>query len=138
MTIEEIEKDFQRKVSEHVKLSQEDTERFRVFTPFMFEDGDHLAVVLKKKDDNWVLSDEGHTYMHLSSDIEEKDLKKDFLQKRIKEEISTFNVQDNEGELILTIKDDHYGEALDSFVQALLRITDLSCRMEEKFGKESD
>ena len=48
---------------------------FCVFTPFRFDDGDHITIVLKKKEQaGWVLSDEGHTYMHLTYDISEKKL----------------------------------------------------------------
>ena len=43
--------------------------RFLVFTPFTFDDGDHLAIVLKRYDKHWFLSDEGHTYMHLSYEL---------------------------------------------------------------------
>ena len=49
MTIEIIETDFRRKVGEGVRLAGEGVNRYRVFTPFLFEDGDHLAVVLKQE-----------------------------------------------------------------------------------------
>jgi len=58
-----------------MRLTQEGENRFRVFTPFMFEDGDHLAIVLKREQEHWMLSDEGHTYMHLTYDLDEKDLR---------------------------------------------------------------
>ena len=61
----------------------EGVERFRVFTPFMFEDGDHLSVILKRDNGRWILSDEGHTYMHLTYDIDEKDLQRGTRQKII-------------------------------------------------------
>ena len=43
-------------------------------TPFRFDDGDHIAIVLKKEQGRWLLSDGGHTYMHLTYDINEKKL----------------------------------------------------------------
>ena len=48
MDLERIEQDFRNKVCEKLEISSEGIERFRVFTPFMFEDGDHLSVVLKR------------------------------------------------------------------------------------------
>ena len=66
MSIETIEQDFHRKVSQKIRLSAEGIDRFRVFTPFLFDDGDHLAVVLKKERTRWVLSDEAHTFMRLN------------------------------------------------------------------------
>ena len=43
MSVEDMEQDFHRKVSQKIRLSGEGVDRFRVFTPFRFEDGDHLA-----------------------------------------------------------------------------------------------
>ena len=31
-----------------------------MFTPFRFDDGDHISIVLKKEQTGWVLSDEDH------------------------------------------------------------------------------
>jgi len=39
MTIDTIFNDFRDKVCEQVQLKQEGVERYRVFTPFLFEDG---------------------------------------------------------------------------------------------------
>ena len=63
MSIETMERDFHQKVSAKVRLATEGMERFRVFTPFLFDDGDHLVIVLKKEGARWVLSDEG-THVH--------------------------------------------------------------------------
>ena len=125
MSVETIEQQFHNKVSAKVRLAAEGMERYRVFTPFLFEDGDHLAIVLKKDGVRWVLSDEAHTYMHLTYDIDEKDLQRGTRQKIIANALSTFHVEDREGELVLDIPDERYGDALFSFVQALLKITDV-------------
>ena len=132
MTIETIERDFRETVCEQVRLEQEGIERYRVFTPFLFEDGDHLAIVLRKEQSEWILSDEGHTYMHLTYDIDERDLQKGTRQKIITNALSMFSVNDREGELILPIQEDHYGDALYSFAQALLKITDVSYLSRER------
>jgi len=76
MTIESIEKDFKRKVCDQIRLEAEGLNRYRVLTPFMFGDGDHLAVVLRRENNGWMLSDEGHTYMHLTYSIDEASLQK--------------------------------------------------------------
>jgi len=132
MAIETIEKEFREKVNAKIMLTSEGVERFRVFTPFLFEDGDHLAIVLKREDLNWVLSDEGHTYMHLTYDIDEKDLQRGTRQKIISNALSSFQVEDRRGELILTIKNHRYGDALYSFIQALLKVTDVSYLSRER------
>ena len=132
MTLETIERDFRETVCEQIRLEQEGIERYRVFTPFLFEDGDHLVIVLRKEQSEWILSDEGHTYMHLTYDIDEKDIQKGTRQKIITNALSIFNVNDREGELILPIQENHYGDALYSFAQALLKIADVSYLSRER------
>jgi len=132
MNLERIEQDFRDKVCEKLRISTEGVNRFRVFTPFMFEDGDHLSIVLKRENGKWILSDEGHTYMHLTYDLDEKDLQRGTRQKIITNALSVFSVRDREGELIIPIEYNQYGDALYSFVQALLRITDVTYLSRER------
>lgn len=132
MTINSIVSDFRAKVCDQVQLEQEGVDRYRVFTPFLFEDGDHLAIILRRENAIWILSDEGHTYMHLTYDIDEKDLQKGTRQKIITNALSLFKVEDRDGELILAIQEDQYGDALFSFSQALLKITDVSYLSRER------
>jgi hypothetical protein len=132
MISEAIEREFREKVCAKVRLESEGLERYRVFTPFLFEDGDHLAVVLRRENSHWLLSDEGHTYLHLTYDLDEKDLQRGTRQKLISNALSAFQVEDREGELVLPIKDDRYGDSLYSFVQALLKITDVSYLSRER------
>ena len=132
MTIETIERDFKAKVCEKIRLSSEGVDRFRVFTPFLFEDGDHLAIVLKRSNSGWVLSDEGHTYMHLTYDLDERDLQQGTRQKVITNALSMFRIEDCEGELLLRIADEQFGDALFSFIQALMKVTDVSFLSRER------
>ena len=132
MAMETVERDFQEKVSTKIRLATEGMERFRVFTPFLFEDGDHLSVVLKKEGARWVLSDEAHTFMHLTYDLDERDIQTGTRQKLISNALSVFQVEDRDGELILEVPDERYGDALYSFVQALLKISDVSYLSRER------
>lgn len=120
------------KVSTTIRLSAEDSERFRVLTPFMFEDGDHLVIVLKKEGNRWILSDEAHTYMHLTYEIDEKSLYSGTRREIILRALSMFEVEDRNGELILEVQNGDYGDALYSFVQALLKIIDVSYLSRER------
>ena len=132
MTIETIVQEFHDKVSRKVRLEAEGMGRFRVFTPFLFEDGDHLAIVLKKEGSKWLLTDEAHTYMHLTYDIDEKDLHKGTRQKIITNALSTFQIEDRNGELTLQVTAGRYGDALYSFVQGLLKISDVTYLSRER------
>ena len=132
MTSEFIERDFRDKVSAQIRLAAEGRGRFRVLTPFLFDDGDHLAIVLRREGTGWVLSDEAHTYMHLSYDIEESDLHRGTRQKVISNTLSVFGIEDRDGELVCDVGDSGYGDALYSFVQGLLRISDVSYLSQER------
>lgn len=125
MILDSIERDFQAKVCAQTRIVSEGLNRFRVFTPFLFNDGDHLSIVLKQERDRWMLSDEGHTYMHLTYDLDEKDLQRGTRQQIITNALSLFQVEDRDGELLVSITDSRYGDALFSFVQALLKVTDV-------------
>ena len=132
MSIETIERDFKQKVCEQLRLAPEGIDRFRVFTPFLFEDGDHLAIVLRLEKGTWLLADEGHTYMHLTYDLDEKDLQRGTRQKIIGNALSAFSVEDRDGELVAKVPGGRYGDALYSFVQALLKITDVTYLSRER------
>ena len=134
MTVESIERDFRDKVSAQIRLAAEGVDRFRVMTPFLFDDGDHLAIVLKREGPRWVLTDEAHTYMHLTYDLDERDLHTGTRQKIISNALALFRVEDRDGELVLDVPDSCYGDALYSFVQALLRISDVSYLSRERVG----
>lgn len=132
MVVDAIERDFRQKVCAKLRLTAEGVGRYRVFTPFVFEDGDHLAIVLKREDEKWLLSDEGHTYMHLTYELEEKDLQRGMRQKIISNALSSFLVEDREGELVIPIPEDRYGDALYNFVQAILKISDVTFLSRER------
>lgn len=132
MKTQTIEKDFREKVCAKIGLAAEGIDRYRVFSPFLFEDGDHLAIVLKREKSAWILSDEGHTFMHLTYDIEEKDLQRGTRQKVITNALSLFQVEDREGELMLRVRGDQFGDALYSFIQALMKVSDVSFLSRER------
>ncbi len=132
MIAAEIEQNFKTKVCEKIRLSGEGVNRYRILTPFMFEDGDHFSIVFKHEESDWVISDEGHTYMHLTYDLDEKDLKRGTRQKIITNTLSMFGIDDRDGELIVKVKNKQYGDALYSFIQALVKISDVSFLARER------
>lgn len=127
-----FERSFREKVCSTIHIGEEGVDRYRIFTPFQFEDGDNLSIVLRKSDSEWQLSDEGHTYMHLTYDIDEKDLQRGTRYKVIGNALSYFKIEDSNGELVMHIRDDNWGDSLYSFVQALLKITDISYLSRER------
>lgn len=104
---------FNRKV-EGVEIELDGPDRFIVYTPFQFDDGDHYVIVLRKSGDGWLLTDEGHTFMHLSYD--EVDGAR---SQMIDQVVAAHGVENDRGELRLKVSGDAYGEALFLFVQAI-------------------
>lgn len=126
MASSDIERDLREKVSESVALREEGVGRFRVLSPFVLDDGDHLSIVLRREGERWVFADEGHTFMHLTYSMGEADLHKGNRQKIIANTLSQFRVEDRDGELVLPVQAGEYGNSLYSFVQAVLRVSDVT------------
>lgn len=126
MELHKIEHIFRESVASEVSLLAESAERFRVFAPFGFDDGDEFVIVLAREDDHWVLSDEAHTYMHLSYDVDLADLRSGRREEIIANALAAFEIEDRNGELVRPVRDGAFGDALFSFVHGLLRIADVS------------
>ncbi|MCG2721000.1 MAG: DUF1828 domain-containing protein [Thermodesulfovibrionales bacterium] len=130
MNFELIEKEFKSKICEEINLSQEGVNRFIVFNPFMFDDGDHIVVLLKSKDGKWLFTDEGHTFMHVSYD--DIDIEKGTRKKIIDNVLAGYGIRNQEGELISEIYNSQFGDALYSYLQGLVKITDISFLTRER------
>lgn len=118
----DVPRNFQESVSDGVRIVADGADRFRVFTPFQFDDGDHLVIVLKKEGAGWVLSDEAHTFMHLAQDGDEPDLHEGACAPIVSGILSRFGVEDRGGELVASLPDDSGGDVFYAFVQALIEI----------------
>lgn len=130
--LETLVASFRTKVSEAIRIEAEGLNRFRVFTPFILDDGDHLAIVLRRDADGWVLSDEGNTFMQLTYRMEEKELQRGTRQKIVTNTLALFSVEDHDGELRLSVPADQAGDALYSFIQALFKIHDVTYLTRER------
>jgi len=132
MAIDVIEHEFRKKICDTIRLMPEGLDCYRVLTPFLFDDGDHFSIILRREAKDWLLSDEGNTFMHLTYDIDENDLRKGTRNKIIENTIDQFSVHNNDGELRIIIPDAKYGDALYSFIQAIGRISDVSFLSRER------
>ncbi len=113
-------------------IVRENEECFRIHTPFIFDDGDHINIVIKRDGERWVLSDEGHTYFHLTLDVRERDLLQGPRREIINSTLSLFDVNDRGGELVLPIIEDHVPRHIFEFAQVILRIADVSYLSRER------
>lgn len=123
MDVVDIEREFKKKVCDEIGLSPEGLSRYVVTHPFTFDDGDHYVAILKNVGGEWQLSDEGHTIMHLS--YEDIDLGRGGYREIINNTVSAFGLVNRQGELTLPIPNLRFGDALFSFIQALVKISDV-------------
>ena len=132
MELIHVEKEFKAKVCNEIRLLQEGVDRYRVFTPFLFDDGDALAIILKKTGSDWILTDEGHTFMHLSYDIDIDSLDKGTRAKIISTTLNNFGIKEKSGIIMTSLTEENMGNVFYNYVQALIKITDVSYLSRER------
>jgi len=132
MDVARLQDAFREKIASEVRLVPEGIDRYRVLTPFRFDDGDSLGIVLLRRGEGWRLSDEGHTFMHLTYWLDEADLRRGTRASLIENALSAFSVRLEDGALFIDAALDQLGDALFSFVQALLKITDVTYLSRER------
>jgi len=125
-------KSFRERICGSIALEPAGPGRFIVRSPFIFDDGDEIGLVLKHHETGWVLSDEGQTLMHLSYRLDERDFNSGNRGKLIGNALSMFGVQDRDGELVIPIQDEQYGDALYGIAQTVLKIADVSYLSRER------
>lgn len=128
-----VQDEFRTKVCAQISLKAEGLNRFRVLSPFRFEDGDHFGIVLKRDSHGqWLLTDEASTLMHLSYWMDDNDIREGNRDAIIQGSLAVFSVEDRNGELVIPVMDNQFGDALFNFVQALTKVTDVSFLTRER------
>lgn len=126
INIDALREEFKARVCEQVDVQQHGENRFVVNTPFRYEDGDHFGIVLKREGNDWILTDEASTLMHLSYEISEKDLESGARFELIANSLAGFSVENRDGEFVIPVSEERFGDALFSFIQAILKVSDVS------------
>ena len=130
MTDSNVLQDFRKKVCGEIEIEAEGLNRYIVYTPFMFDDGDHFVTVLKRENGGWQLTDEGHTLMHLS--YTRFDFDSGTRKEVIERAASLFGLENRHGEFTLCVPEERFGDALFSFSQALMKIADTTYWTKER------
>lgn len=125
-----IEVEFQRTVCKEIRLLPEGIGRWVILHPFTFDDGDHFTVILRNSGAQWWLTDEGHTLMHLS--YEDVNLEQSGYMAIIDNALAAFGLTNRQGEFTLSIPEHRFGDALFSFLQALVKISDVKYLQRER------
>ncbi len=100
--------------------------RQQVLAPFRFPDGDHFVIYLRElADGRHEFSDGGHTYMHMSYAMDVDALQSGPRAALLEGALSSFGVEDREGELAAVTDQDSLGASFLEYVQALIQVSDL-------------
>lgn len=96
-------------------------DRHMVHTGFCFPDGDEIHMILKREDDGWVLTDEGHTTMWISyaSDLDGSMLR--LLETTARSD----DIPYEDGIVSVKVSKDIFGRCLRSMMQAILQASEL-------------
>ncbi len=134
MNIDVIQNSFKSAVSESVRLFPEGVNRYQIFTPFHFDDGDHFVLVLQRGDGgNWIITDEGHTYMHISYHTDLSSLAQGNRNTIIEDALEKYGVEEKNGQILTRIDNlTNAGNIFYNFIQCLINITNVSYLSREK------
>jgi hypothetical protein len=121
---------FRRKVCGRIDIEPAGVDRYVIYTPFMFDDGDHFVTILRKDSSGWFLTDEGHTLSHLS--YGHTDVTGGTRGAMLDEALAAHRVENRDGELRLSVPREEFGDALYSFLQAASRIATIAQMTHER------
>lgn len=113
-------------------------EDYRISTPFLFNDGDELKIILKRSGNSWMLTDEGHTMMYLSYhnfNISSSTQRMKVLSRIL----SSHSMKDEDGCFMIdNIKtEEDIASAVYTFSQGLLKIGDMNLWRKERAKSRS-
>lgn len=111
---------FKETVCREIEIEKKGLNRYIVYTPFAFDDGDHYVVILEREDNHWLLTDEGHTFMHLS--YGGVDVLAGQRGELVKNSLAAYGLENRSGELVLNVPEEQFGDALFSYLQAINRV----------------
>ena len=120
-----IETDIRKLLCGEISVVQQGIDRYAIHTPFTFGDGDSFVSILKKEGGVWVLTDEGHTFMHMS--YENVDFLAGTRGRVLDEALHQHGLDNASGELRMRIpRADQIGHAVFSFVHAMSKVSNVT------------
>jgi hypothetical protein len=113
-------------LAEETEVRLIDEHEAQIYVPFYFPDGDGLVVYVREVGGGRLeLTDKAHTIMHLSYHIDVDRLREGTRSAVLERIWQRHGIEDREGELVSATDEQHVGQAVLSFVQALLETSDI-------------
>jgi hypothetical protein len=123
LNIEEIKTTLDKSMRSSIELHPIGRSQYVLETPFYFDDGDGFVIYLKIFDDKIIFTDNGHTIMHISYDVE---MNSETRQEVLSSILSTHDLKYNDGEISTESNLENIGLAFWDFCQGLIRISDIA------------
>jgi len=130
MDTDSLISEIRRKICSEIDIESEGVDRYIVYTPFAFDDGDHFVVLLRKNGSGWFVTDEGHTLMHLS--YCGVGVSTGGRARVVEECLAAHDIENHNGELRLAVPGEEVGDALYSFLQAISRVSTVTQMTQER------
>lgn len=112
------------KDSSNIELSYVQDEHFiSIYTQDTFQDGDNIVSILKKENNQYIITDMAHTYMYFSYTIDISNLENEPIGRELESIIKKFGIiENNNGELYMIVKDNSFKASIDNFISCMLRL----------------
>lgn len=118
----ELTQAFKTSVCSSIELEPLGKCEYLVHTGFTYSDGDEFHIVLNIKEGEWMLSDEGHTFMWLAYENFSWTETREDLLRRI---INSNSVMLDGDQIKIQFRPDEAGSSLYSLIQAMAQVSDL-------------
>lgn len=118
-----LEKDLRKEICNELSFDYSVKEKIRINTPYLYEDGDHIYIALKKENEGYVFSDDGRTLFELT--YNEIKLELPTRNKIFNENLTYFGIINDNGELKKKVDGNNFSKAFYDILQCCMRIYDM-------------
>lgn len=123
MDFKELEKELRQEICKELIFDYSVEGKVRINTPYLYEDGDHIYLALKKSGDSYIFSDEGRTLFELTYD--DINLELPTRTKILNDNLIYFKVVNDDGELKTEVIGNNFSKAFYNLLQCCMRIYDM-------------
>lgn len=127
-----ITRNLRSSICAELEVLPESPESFRVFTPFTYDDGDEVALTVRRDGERWIVTDEGSAFMRLSYDFDSAALLTDTRQRFIRSAFALGRAENRNGQVTRPVEDDDFGDAVFGVAQTVLRLASVSLLTQER------
>jgi hypothetical protein len=116
-----------KEICQELSFEEISKDMYKIDTPFLYNDGDHYTFLffVDPKQNKWVFTDNGDTFMHISYYMDLESLERDTRKEIIDQYTLMFNVKIYDEVIISVVEEKAYGEAFFNLVQCISHISDI-------------